>query len=78
MNRYDTALVIAGAIGSGSAVIHGVLTRWHIIDPLQRLAPARIGTTVQRLVAVLLQFSTFNWFVGGLALDRGRVRAQET
>jgi hypothetical protein len=68
MNRHDAALVLAGAIGSGSALVHGVLTQWHIIDPFQGLAGARISMVVQRLVAVLLQFSTFNWFVGGLAL----------
>jgi len=69
MHRHDIALVIAGVIGSGSAVVHGVLTQRHIIKPLQGLAAARIGTVVQRLLAGLLQFSTFNWFVGGLALS---------
>jgi hypothetical protein len=68
MNKHDTALVIAGVIGSGSAVVHGVLTQRHIIDPIQGLAATRISPMVQRLVAVLLQFSTFNWLVGGLAL----------
>jgi len=68
MNRHDIALMIAGVIGSGSAVVHGVLTQRHIIEPFQGLAAARISTMVQRLVAVLLQFSTFNWFVGGIAL----------
>jgi hypothetical protein len=66
MHKHDIALVIAGVIGSGSAVV--VLTQRHIIKPLQGLAAARIGTVVQRLLAGLLQFSTFNWFVGGLAL----------
>src|SRR5215208_5905269 len=65
MDRHDIALVIAGVIGSGGAVAHGVLTQWHIIDPIQELAVPRISTTVQRLVSVLLQFSTFNWLVGG-------------
>jgi len=68
MDRHDIALVIAGVIGSGGAVAHGVLTQWHIIDPIQELAAPRISTMVQRLVAVLLQFSTFNWLVGGVAL----------
>jgi hypothetical protein len=68
MNRHDAALVLAGAIGSGSALVHGVLTQWHIIDPFQGLAAARFSTAIRRLVTVLLQFSTFNWFVGGLAL----------
>jgi hypothetical protein len=68
MNRHDIALVIAGVIGSGSAIVHGVLTQWHTIDPVQEIGAARISPMGQRLVAVLLQFSTFNWLVGGLAL----------
>jgi hypothetical protein len=68
MNRYDGALVLAGVIGSGSAVVHGILTQWYMVGPFQKLAETRISMTAQRLLAVLLQFSTFNWFVGGIAL----------
>ena len=68
MNRHDIALMIAGVIGSSSAIVHGVLIQRHIIEPFQGLAAAQISTMLQRLVAVLLQFSTFNWFVGGIAL----------
>ena len=68
MNRHDIALMVAGVIGSSSAIVHGVLTQRHIIEPFQGLAAAQISTMLQRLVAVLLQFSTFNWFVGGIAL----------
>jgi len=68
MNGYDIALIVAGLVGSGSAVIHGVLTQRHLVDPFQDIVAARSSTMVQRIGAVLLQFSTFNWFVGGLAL----------
>ena len=46
MHRHDIALVIAGVIGSGSAVVHGALTQRHIIEPLQGLAVARISTFI--------------------------------
>jgi len=68
MSRHDAALVIAGLLGSGGAVVHGLLTQWRIVDPLQALAAGRISTLVQRLVPLLLQFTTFHWFAGGLAL----------
>ena len=68
MNEHDIALVTAGVIGSGVAVVHGVLTQRRIVEPFQQLAATQITTTVQRLGAFLLQFSTFNWFVSGLAL----------
>jgi hypothetical protein len=68
MDRHSTALALAGVIGSSVAVIHGVLTQRVMVEPLQELAAGRVTATVQRLVPVLLQFSTFNWLVGGLAL----------
>ena len=68
MRGHDMALMIAGVIGSVTAIVHGILTQRHIIGPFQLLGAAGIRTPVQRLQAVLLQFSTFNWFVGGLAL----------
>lgn len=68
MTRYDVALAAAGLIGSGTALIHGWLTQAHIVAPVQELAAGRIGRGIARLVTVLLQFSTFNWFVGGVAL----------
>ena len=46
MNRHDIALMIAGVIGSG-AIVHGVLTQRHIIEPFQGLAAARISRMVQ-------------------------------
>jgi hypothetical protein len=68
MTSHAAALFLAGLIGSFGAVVHGMLTQSHLVDPVRELAAARISTPIQRLVAILLQFSTFNWFIGGLAL----------
>src|SRR5829696_1472715 len=64
MHRHDIALVIAGVIGSGSAVVHGVLTQRHI-KPLQGLAAARISTVAQRLVAGLCSSAPSTGSSGG-------------
>jgi hypothetical protein len=58
----------AGVIGSGVAVVHGVLTQRPMVGPFERLAEKRIAAPIRRLVPLFLHFSTFNWFVGGLAL----------
>ena len=68
MNWHDAALGMAGVIGSGVAVVHGVLTQRLMVGPFEQLADRRIAAPIRRLVPLLLQFSTFNWFVGGLAL----------
>ena len=68
MNRYDAALVIAGSLGGLGAIVHGVLTQRFIDRPLQELAATKLSRTIQRLVTVLLQFSTFVWLTGGIAL----------
>ena len=66
----DAALAMAGVIGSGVAVIHGILTQRLMVRPVEALfvADARIAGPVRRLVPLLLQFSTFNWLLGGFAL----------
>jgi hypothetical protein len=66
----DAALAMAGVIGSGVAVVHGVLTQRLMVRPVEALfvANGRIAAPVRRLVPGLLHFSTFNWFLGGLAL----------
>lgn len=70
MSWQDVALVVAGLVGSGVAVVHGILTQRLMIRPLQALFPAdkRISAPVQRLVPLLLHLSTVSWFAGGLAL----------
>lgn len=70
MDWQDIALVVAGLIGSGVAVVHGILTQRLMIRPLQALfaADKRISAPVRRLVPLLLHLSTASWFAGGLAL----------
>jgi hypothetical protein len=69
MNWHDAALGMAGVIGSGVAVVHGVLVQRLMVRPLQvLLAEKRIAAPVRRLVPPLLHFSTFAWFLAGLAL----------
>ncbi len=68
MDWRDAALGAAGMIGSSVAVVHGVLTQRLMVRPFEALAGKRIGAPIRRLVPLLLQFSTFNWFLGGLAL----------
>ena len=68
MNWHDAALGMAGVIGSGVAVVHGVLTQRLMVGPLVQLADRPVAALNRRIVPLLLQFSTFNWFVGGLAL----------
>jgi hypothetical protein len=70
MNWQDAALAMAGIIGSCVAVVHGVLTQRLMVRPLEAilLSDRRTVASIRRLVPVLLQFSTFNWFLGGLAL----------
>jgi hypothetical protein len=68
MDWHDGALVVAGIIGSGVAIVHGVLVQRRMVEPLRDLATTRMNRSVRILVPGLLHFSTFNWFVGGLAL----------
>jgi hypothetical protein len=69
MDWHDAALAAAGAIGSATALVHGVLTQRLMVRPIQAaLADRNLPRAVRRLVPVLLQFSTFAWLLGGLAL----------
>ncbi|MGH6872188.1 MAG: hypothetical protein ACREHE_11840 [Rhizomicrobium sp.] len=70
MDEHALALVAAGALGSAVALVRGVLTQRHLVDPLMRMAGGdrRMRASTVRLVPVLLQFSTYAWFLGGLAL----------
>jgi hypothetical protein len=68
MNLHDWALVLAGVIGSGVAIIHGMLIQRVMVTPFTLLADHNLGAKVRRLVFPLLQYSTFNWFIGGIAL----------
>ena len=68
MTWQDAALISAGAIGGATALIHGALTHRFMVRPIEALAAPRLTGPIRRLVAPLLQFSTYNWFLGGLAL----------
>jgi hypothetical protein len=70
MTWQDAALALAGVIGSFVAVFHGVLTQRLMVRPVEALfvADRRIAAPIRRLVPLLLQFSTFNWLLGGLVL----------
>lgn len=70
MTWQDAALSLAGVIGSSVAVFHGVLTQRLMVRPVEALfvADRRIAAPIRRLVPLLLQFSTFNWLLGGLVL----------
>ena len=64
----DAALGLAGIVGGAVALIHGVLVQRLMIRPIAGLADGRLSAPVRRLVPPLLQFSTYNWLLGGLAL----------
>ncbi|WP_430421557.1 hypothetical protein [Phenylobacterium sp.] len=66
MQVQDWALLWAGMIGGGVAVIHGVLTQKLMVAPVT--AQTRLSPVIRRLTAALLQYSTFNWLLGGAAL----------
>jgi hypothetical protein len=70
MNWQSAALGMAGVIGSGVAVVHGILTQRLMVRPIEALllADRRASGAVRRLVPLLLHFSTIVWFLGGLAL----------
>jgi hypothetical protein len=70
MNWQNAALAMAGVIGSGVAVVHGILVQQLMVKPFEEfaLADGRIGISIRRLVPLLLHFSTISWFLGGLAL----------
>ena len=68
MNAHDWALALAGVIGSGVAIVHGILTQRLMVTPFQHFAESNFGASTRRLVPLLLQFSTFNWFIGGIVL----------
>jgi hypothetical protein len=68
MNWHDVALALAGIIGSSVALIHGVLVQRLVVGPMDELAQPRLAPTIRRLLVGLMQFSTYNWFIGGVAL----------
>jgi hypothetical protein len=69
MYWQDAALAMAGVIGSCVALGHGYRIQRNMVRPIaELLADKRMSASIKRLVPGLLHFSTFNWFLGGLAL----------
>jgi hypothetical protein len=66
----DVSLGTAGVIGITVALLHGVLIHRLILRPLQTCVGvnAVMARSSARLLAPLLHFSTFSWFLGGVAL----------
>ena len=56
----------AGLIGAGVAIAHGILMQRFMVKPI--LAETKVSSNTARLLPILLQFSTFCWFFGGVAL----------
>jgi hypothetical protein len=70
MTWQDSFLALAGLIGGGTAIVHGVLIQRLVVRPYGAfLATAqRTPTAIRRMTPLLVQFSTFAWLLGGLAL----------
>lgn len=70
MDWNSIALTTAGVIGGGTAVVHGILMKRLIIKPIEAVfvADGRISAPMQKLVKLLLHFTTFNWLFSGLTL----------
>lgn len=70
MNWQNIALAMAGVIGGVTAVIHGVLVQRLVVRPIEAsfLAEPRTPEVIRRLVPLLMQFSTFAWLLGAVAL----------
>ncbi|MDQ0462581.1 hypothetical protein QO010_000329 [Caulobacter ginsengisoli] len=66
MTLQMMALVGAGVIGAGVAVVHGVLVQRLMVRPF--VASGAAARPAGRLVPPLLQFTTYNWLLGGVAL----------
>ena len=70
MDWHDIALASAGLIGCVTALVHGVLTQRLMVRPIGAALGAEktLSAPIRKLVPILLQFSTFAWLAGGLAL----------
>lgn len=58
MSSHDIALALAGVIGSGVAVAHGIVMQRHIVRPIEKLliADEQISAPIRRITAPLLHF----------------------
>lgn len=65
------ALSLAGLIGAATAIFHGIVTHRLMVRPIDRGLAADdsgVSMTIRRIVPPLLQYSTYSWLVGGIAL----------
>jgi hypothetical protein len=70
MNWQDASLALAGLIGGGTAVVHGVLIQRLVVRPYEAFletAP-RTPAAIRRIMPLLVHFSTIAWLLGGVAL----------
>ena len=67
---HNIFLSLAGLIGAGTAIFHGIVTQKLMVRPIDRqLADApNVSQTIRRIVPPLLHYSTYSWLVGGIAL----------
>lgn len=70
MDWYSIALMAAGVIGGSTAIVHGILMKRLIIRPIEAVfvANGQISAPIQKLVRLLLHFTTLNWLISGLTL----------
>jgi hypothetical protein len=70
MAWQNAALAMAGIIGAGTAVVHGILVQRYMVRPFEEFALAnkRVAGAIRRMIPLLLHFSTIVWFLGGVAL----------
>jgi len=70
MDWPDYSLLASGVIGSGVAVVHGMLVQRLMVAAFAELSGTdkRLRGAIGRLVPLLLHFSTIAWFLGGLVL----------
>src|ERR1700732_1840525 len=66
----NVALAMAGIIGAFVAVVHGIRVQRFMVRPFEEFAlgDEKIDGRTQRVVPLLLHFSTIAWFLGGLVL----------
>jgi hypothetical protein len=70
MTWQNAVLALAGLVGGGTAVVHGVLIQRLVVRPFRAfLATApRTPAAIRRIMPLLVHFSTIAWLLGGLAL----------
>lgn len=70
MTLSTIMLIIGGAIGCVVGVAHGVLLRRYLTRPLLAhiASQPQLSRPIKRMIGPLMQFSTFAWITGGLAL----------